>query len=132
VQDNQPVELPVKRGCRALIEPLTDNAMDEAIDADPRGDIVGAAQEGSWIHPFSASKISVTNAARFFLWRIARAVSFSACSRLRKTVKLSLTFLPEAPVGWWAIAFRARSSGGDQPYGVGRRRWALPLAHFAG
>jgi hypothetical protein len=37
--------------------------------------------------------------------------SVNVCSRFRRTVKLSLTFLPEAPVGWRAIAFRARSSG---------------------
>jgi hypothetical protein len=75
--------LRVKLRCRALIEPLADDAMDEAIDADPGSDIVGAAEEGSWIHPFSTSKISVTSAARFFFARIARAVSLSGCSRLR-------------------------------------------------
>jgi hypothetical protein len=92
-------QLRVQRRCRALIEPMTDNAMDKAIHADPRGNIVRTGEEGSRIHPFSASKISVTNAARFFFARIARAVNRSACSRLRKTVKLSLTFFPEAPVG---------------------------------
>jgi hypothetical protein len=65
----------------------------------PRGDVVRAAEEGSWIYPFSASKISVTNAARFFLPRIARAVRRSACSPDRNTVRVSLTFLPEALIG---------------------------------
>jgi hypothetical protein len=33
VQDDQPIELRVELGCRALIDPLNDNAMDEAIHA---------------------------------------------------------------------------------------------------
>jgi hypothetical protein len=33
VHDDQAIELRVKLRCRALIEPMTDNAMDEAIHA---------------------------------------------------------------------------------------------------
>ena len=53
MHDDQPIELRVQRRCRALIEPLPDNAMDEAIDADPRGDVVGASQDRSKVHPRS-------------------------------------------------------------------------------
>jgi hypothetical protein len=64
-----------------------------------RGVGVGAGEARRRALGRELSRISVTNAARFFLARIARAVSLSTCSRLRKTVKLSLTFFPEAPVG---------------------------------
>jgi hypothetical protein len=45
VQDNQPIELRVQLRCRALIGPLTDNAMDEAIHADLCGKIVRTGQD---------------------------------------------------------------------------------------
>ena len=45
------------------------------------------------------SKISVTSAARFFLWRIARSGLDVFLSQEQADDSLSLTFLPEAPVG---------------------------------